>query len=240
MSVLPAEIDAVPPSEESVPAPETALPAIIVSEAVEPEDKFEESRPVALAPEWIGSMFSARLMAGLQTGVIAGLMTTAWFIFEAWRTGRPLWAVLNMISTVILGRSGYVYAFGIATIVGISIHLLVSALYGIIFSMLVSPRARPFFAANIGLLYSFAGFAFTFIWILPRFAPIMFRNAPRLEWAGAHFLGGMVLGLYPDMARSLLRRPLPVAVTTPEPVVETEVAPAAPDGLGSAIGDVRS
>lgn len=174
---------------------------------------------------WRGGLWSARLFAGLQAGVTAGVMTTCWFVFENWRTGRAPWVAINLISTAVLGRSGYVYGFGIATLIGLSLHLVVSGLYGLLFAVVVSPRIRPFMAANAGLVFSFSGFAFTFIWILPRFAPILYRNAPRLEWAGAHFLAGMVLGLYPDIARGL--------------VTQEDVAPSTPEALGTAISDVH-
>jgi hypothetical protein len=167
-------------------------------------------------------------------------MTTFWFIFENWRTARAPWAAINLISTAVLGRSGYIYGFGIATLVGLSLHLVVSGLYGLLFATFVSPRLRPFMAANAGLLFSFSGFAFTFIYILPRFAPILFRYAPRLQWAGAHFLAGMVLGLYPDMARGLMMSPPPPAPPPPpEPAAPIELVESTPEELGSAISDVR-
>src|ERR1019366_2299769 len=58
---------------------------------------------------------------------------------------------------------------------------------------------------------------FTFGWLLARLAPIMARHASRLEWAGVHLLAGMMLGLYPDFARSLLRHPLPEPAELPPP-----------------------
>ena len=162
-------------------------------------------------------------------------MTTIWFLFENWRTDRPLWSAINLISTVVLGRSGFVYGFGTATLVGLSLHLVVSGIYGLLFAILISPRTRPFMAANIGLLFSFSGYAVTFIWILPRFAPFLYRYAPRLEWAGAHFLAGMVLGLYPDVARGLVAPPpAPPAPDPPTPEPEPE-----PEELGSPISDVH-
>lgn len=168
-------------------------------------------------------------------------MTAIWFIFENFRTSRAPWAALNLISTTVLGRGGYVIGFGVATVIGLAIHLVVSGIYGVLFAMVVTPRVRPFLAANMGLLFSFIGFALTFIWILPRVAPYVFHYALRLQWAGAHFLGGMVLGLYPDMARRLMYRPpaaLPPAPLPPDepPAADLDHLPE----LGSPIGDAHS
>jgi hypothetical protein len=89
-----------------------------------------------------------------------------------------------------------------------------------IFASLLSPRTRPLVATNAGLLFSFGCYFFTFGWLLSRVAPLMARNASRLEWAGVHLLVGMMVGLYPDFARGLLRHPLPEPVELSQPELE--------------------
>jgi hypothetical protein len=204
------------------------------------------SRENQLQQPWVGSEWSARMMAGLQAGVIAGLMTAAWLILENWRTGLSPWVAINLISTAVLGRSGWVIGFGGATLVGLSLHLFIAGLHGTVFAVMFSPRTRPFMAANAGLLFSFTSFAVQFIWILPRFAPMLARNAPRLQFAGAHFLMGMVLGLYPEFARGFLRK-APAPPPEPEPVLSAPPAPlpvqleAAPDpAVGAQSTDPQS
>jgi hypothetical protein len=165
-------------------------------------------------------------MAGLQAGVLGGIVSGGWLVIESARAGRHAWSALNLVSTAMLGHSGYTLSFGLPTIAGISLHLVVAGIHGMIFATLLSPRTRPLLATNAGLLFSFGCYFLTFGWLLARLAPIMARNASPLEWAGVHLLTGMILGLYPDFARSLLRHPLPEPV---EPAVpELEAATASP------------
>jgi len=183
-----------------------------------------EARLAVLQP-WLGGEWSARLMAGLQAGVLAGLFSAAWLVIDSARADHHAWSALNLVSTAILGRSGYTLPFGLPTIAGFSLHLVVAGIHGIIFASLLSPRTRPLLATNAGLLFSFACYFLTFGWLLSRLAPIMARNASRLEWAGVHLLAGMTLGLYPDFARGLLRHPLPEPMEIP-PESEAAVATA--------------
>ena len=142
-------------------------------------------------------------MAGLQAGVLAGVFSAIWLVIESARAGRHAWSALNLISTAMLGRSGFTLFFGLPTLAGFSLHLVVAGIHGMIFAALLSPRTRPLVATNAGLLFSFGCYFFTFGWLISRIAPMMARNASRLEWAGVHLLVGMMLGLYPDFARGL-------------------------------------
>jgi hypothetical protein len=162
-------------------------------------------------------------MAGLQAGVLAGICTAAWLVIESARAGRHAWSALNLVSTALLGRSGFTVSFGLPTISGLALHLVVAGIHGMLFACILSPRTRPLLATNAGLVFSFGCYFLTFGWLLARMAPIMARNASRLEWAGVHLLAGMMLGLYPDFARGLMRHPLP----PPQPVQmpEPEAAP---------------
>ena len=169
-------------------------------------------------------------MAGLQAGVLAGVFSAIWLVIESARAGRHAWSALNLISTAMLGRSGFTLFFGLPTLAGFSLHLVVAGIHGMIFAALLSPRTRPLVATNAGLLFSFGCYFFTFGWLISRIAPMMARNASRLEWAGVHLLVGMMLGLYPDFARGLLRHPLPppVEAAPPELPPASETAPADP------------
>ena len=188
-----------------------------------------EARPAVPQP-WLGGQWSARLMAGLQAGVLAGVFSAVWLVIESARAGRHAWSALNLISTAILGRSGYTLFFGLPTIAGLSLHLVVAGIHGMIFACLLSPRTRPLLATNAGLLFSFCCYFVTFGWLISRVAPIMWRNASRLEWAGVHLLAGMMLGLYPDFARNLLRHPLPEPVGPSPPELPPAGDPA-PDAM---------
>src|SRR5579871_1730055 len=141
-------------------------------------------------------------------------------VVESARAGRHAWSALNLVSTALLGHSGYTLSFGLPTIAGLSLHLVVAGIHGVIFALLIPPRTRPLLATNAGLLFSFACYFLTWGWLVSRLAPIVSRNASRLEWAGVHLIVGMMLGLYPDIARGLLRHPVPQPVEIESAPVE--------------------
>jgi hypothetical protein len=180
-------------------------------------------------------------MAGLQAGMLAGVFSAAWLVIESARAGRHAWSALNLVSTAILGHAGYTLFFGLPTIAGLSLHLVVAGIHGLIFAAILSPRTRPLVDTNAGLLFSFSCYFFTFGWLIPRLAPIMWRNASRLEWAGVHLLVGMMLGLYPDFARRLLRHPLPEPVEPSPPELPvagaSEIAAADPVAEASQLAE---
>lgn len=186
---------------------------------------------------WQGGEWSARLMAGLHAGVLAGVLGDIWLVVESVRVGRPAWEAVNLVSTAILGRSGYTLRFGLASVAGLSLHMVMTGLFGVVFAILLGPRTRPLFSAYAGLLFSFGCFVLNFGWILPRVAPIVSHNASRFQWAGVHFLTGMILGLYPEFARGLLRKPLPPPALLPPatdpPTIDSSVTAAALPAIDS-------
>ncbi len=157
--------------------------------------------------------WAVRLLAGLEAGVLAGMMMSGWLMIESLRTGHTISSAPNLISTALLGRQGLTSSFGMATLTGLSLHLMMAGLHGVIFASLLAPTARPLWAANAGVLYALASYTVFFGWLLSRMAPILYQRASRPEWMGGFFLFGVILGLYPDLARSL-RTP---ATAAPEP-----------------------
>ena len=188
------------------------------------------NEPVVSAGTFPPNSWFARLLAGTEAGVLAGLMIAGWFVFENWRTARMPWVIINLLSTPLLGRNAWVVGLSGATIIGLALLLVSAGVNGAVFAVLLPPRTRPLLAANAGLLFSFSCFALDFLWVYPRYAPMVARNAPRLQFAGAHFLMGMVLGLYPDLARALTRHPQTALSTqhsalSTEPALSTETEP---------------
>ena len=151
-------------------------------------------------PQGVTGLWSGRLLAGLQAGVLAGLCMTGWLMMESLRRGQPVWSTPNLVSTVLLGRRGLDPTFGAATLAGLSLLVVVAGMHGIVFAALMPPASGPLWAANAGVLFSLSSYGFFFGWALGYLAPLFSQRASRPAWIGAHFLFGMILGLYPDFA----------------------------------------
>lgn len=149
----------------------------------------------------------ARLLAGLEAGVLAGLIMTAWLMLGNLRRGQTFWTTPNLVSTALLGRAGLQTTFGPATVEGLSLQVVAAGLHGLVFAALVPPTLRALWVVNAGILFSLSSYGFFFGWALRRLAPLLALHAPRPAWLGAFFLFGTALGFYPSFASGLLPRP---------------------------------
>jgi hypothetical protein len=172
------------------------------------------------------SFWPQRLAGGLQAGVLAGLIMAGWLMLEGLRHDQTIWTNANLVSTVLAGRQGLRSTFGMHTVAGLALHLVVAGLHGLLLAVLLSPLVRPLWAVNASVLFSIASYWISFGWMIGQWAPMMASRASRPAWFGAHVLFGVMLGLYPDFARSLMPKVAPEpAPAEPAPV---EAAPAEP------------
>ena len=173
----------------------------------------------------------ARLLAGLEAGVLAGMIMTAWLMLGNLRRGQTFWTTPNLVSTAILGRAGLRTSFGAASLEGLSLQVVMAGLHGVVFAVLVPPTLRAVWAVNAGILFSLASYGFFFGWALKQLAPLVAMLAPRPTWLGAFFLFGVALGFYPHFVRDLLPRPESPGQDSrpnPNPVSGVERSPTSP------------
>lgn len=149
----------------------------------------------------------ARLLAGLEAGVLGGIVMTVWLMLGSLGRGQTFWAAPNLVSTALLGRAGLETAFGPATVEGLSLEVVMAGLHGIVFALLVPPTLRALSVVSAGILFALASYGFFFGWVLRRLAPLLILHAPRPAWLGAFFLFGMALGFYPSFTSVLLSSP---------------------------------
>ncbi len=164
---------------------------------------MDPSQPKTGLPSLGG--WPARLLAGLQAGVLAGLVMAAWLMLENLRNGQPSWIPFNQISTALLGYAGLRTTFGVPTLVGLSLHVVMAGLHGAAFAVVVPPTVRAFSAACAGVLLSLVSYGFFFGWAFERMAPLFLSRASRPAWLGACFLFGAAWGFYGFFVRELLR-----------------------------------
>ena len=170
-------------------------------------------------------VWPARVLAGLQAGVLAGFVMAAWLMLENLRRGQPVWMAFNQISTVLLGYAGLKTTFGGPTLVGLSLQLVMAGLHGAVFAVVVPPTVRALSASSAGVLLSLGSYSLFFGWALQRMAPLFLSRASRPAWLGACFLFGAAWGFYGVFVRELLRPEIPpVQVLSAEPVsgIESE------------------
>jgi len=139
----------------------------------------------------------ARLLAGLQVGMLGGLGILAWLIaLSYWRFRAP-WALMNLFAaslqnTVYWGRS-----FSFFTLTGIAAHLFICGLLGIFIGW-VLPRPRSETAVSFaGLMFGIIISLLAYEMLWRRYVPGLNEHLAPAALLIAHLIFGMCLAQFP-------------------------------------------
>jgi uncharacterized membrane protein YagU involved in acid resistance len=134
----------------------------------------------------------ARLLRGAVGGILAGLVFAAVTMWFADSTGGKANMPLHMISTIVKGDKAM--AAGSTSVgVGVAVHLVLSALFGMLFALAV-PRFRSNgTVALAGTLYGVVLYVVNFLLLTP-LAFTTFQDANQPFELFAHMVFGTLLG----------------------------------------------
>lgn len=156
-----------------------------------------------------------RLLAGLQVGILGGLVILGWFVvLSSWYFRTP-WALVNLFSASIRDSATWSYAFARTTWTGMAAHLFACGVLGMFIGW-VLPRPHA------GLRISLAGLAFgvvlslmvyEFFW--RRYVPLLNTYVPAVAILIVHLLFGLSLAQFPRFYSRLADEPPPSAPEEP-------------------------
>lgn len=152
----------------------------------------------------VGTNTAGIALAGLQAGVLAGLVALIYLMLDGAIRGRGLWAFANLVSATIYHGRPLSPSFRWATLAGVALHLILSGLVGIAFTFLIvrfaSKPVRGYLVAGcLGLIWYYT--ACRFLW--PSINPAVVVYQPFPGMLLAHLLFGFCLGLAPSFAREI-------------------------------------
>lgn len=136
-------------------------------------------------------------LAGIQAGVLGGFAMLVWMALSSVVYGRSPWILANLMASVLYGRAVLRASFGMYTVAGAALIVVIGGLIGVAFAMLVGGHANRVRVALLGILAGLVWYYFSqaLFWNrLGVFAGI--HTAPAATMAG-HLLYGLVLGRYP-------------------------------------------
>lgn len=88
--------------------------------------------------------------AGAIGGVIGGLAIAALGMAYGAASGRGLWTLPNSIGGIILGpRREDARSFGVATLVGVALHIFLSAVFGVVIVLLAQDFTHAYIATGL-------------------------------------------------------------------------------------------
>lgn len=142
------------------------------------------------------------ISGGIIAGIIAGLVMAAFSMMYAAMVGVGFFTPLRLIAAALAGVTALIDGGGILTL-GVAIHMMASAVFGIIFAALLPRRTSGGAAFGLGLVYGVVVWAvMTFIG-LPAVNPVMGARVAlmRGSWFFEHLLFGAVLAITPALVR---------------------------------------
>lgn len=140
---------------------------------------------------------------GAVAGIIAGIVMAMFTMMYAGMMGMGFWMPLRLIAATLFGVDALVGTGGVL-FVGLVLHMVVSAVFGIIFAAIVGARTSGAAAVGWGLIYGVA------IWAVMGFLVVPVANStmnPRLPMmAGAFFIEHLLFGITLGITPALMRR----------------------------------
>jgi hypothetical protein len=149
----------------------------------------------AARPDWI-TQKTLDILAGIEIGVIGGVLLVVWLAISAPLVGQPWWSILNLFASHSYGVRIVREGPGMVTLSGIAIQILTAGIVGAI-TGLITPGGRLF-----GLAISFIWYALCYGFLWKRYAP-MVLYAPQPLLVIGFFLYGSALGWHSQIASQL-------------------------------------
>jgi hypothetical protein len=157
-----------------------------------------QNGPARLKREYL-----CNVLAGLETGVLAGAVLLVWFALSSVAAGRSAWAIPGRLAAVVYRSELSSGEWMPRAVVGAAVEIAGAGLIGILFGIAVRPVHSPRRILLLGLL---SGLGWYYCWraLLPRGYGAG-GDAFHPGWPAliGHLLFGMSLALYPRLLRGV-------------------------------------
>jgi hypothetical protein len=160
-------------------------------------------------------------LAGLQAAMLGVLWMLAWLGIDSSWDRRGFWYEENLFSSFFYGGDAIRSSFGVKTMPGLALYLLVYGILGCIFALALRNRVRPLRLLIAGLIFALGWFYLSFHVLWKSAMPLVYLLYADRPMVVAHLIFGVCLARFPAYF------PMPqVAAATaapdPAPPVESE------------------
>lgn len=150
----------------------------------------------------MSAMFT--MLAGLQTGILSGIWMLLLLSLISLRHGRSVWSASNLFATLFYGEEALRRGLRWFTLSGASLHLVVSALLGILFAFATSSIENRTYLRLLGVGSAIAWYWICDEWLWENWTPYLSLYAARFDMVAGHMLFGYLLAAYPRYRRALV------------------------------------
>ena len=143
---------------------------------------------------WEPSRALARLLSGIEAGIIGGIAMLALLVAGSLMRGDPWWTVPNLLGTTFYGIRAFRGAPNQATLSGAAFHMVIAGIVGAVFGILcggIEPRRRLVLAGTLAGLVWY-GLADAVFW--RQINPLVPMYSPQPATLLSHALFGACLG----------------------------------------------
>src|SRR2546429_9715152 len=77
------------------------------------------------------------VMAGVEAGVLGGLFMMVWLALLSLLQGRSMWSMPNLLASTFYGEAALRRGFRWTSLSGVALHVIVSAMAGLLFGLAV-------------------------------------------------------------------------------------------------------
>jgi hypothetical protein len=144
------------------------------------------------------------LLAGVETGIVGGVVALAWMVVHSLWSGLSPWAYPNLLASTFYGETTLRPGFHWATLSGLALALFVSGLLGIAFGLVVQDRSRRLRVVFLGLAFALIWYYVSYGLLWRRVNRLVSLYSPERAVVAAHLLYGVVLGMFPGRLIKLL------------------------------------
>ncbi len=109
------------------------------------------------------------VMAGVEAGVLGGLFMMAWLATLSLLQGRSIWSMPNLLASTFYGEAALRRGFRWTSLSGVALHVIVSAMAGLLFGLAVGgivSRGRVMLlglAAGVAWYFLSVGFFWNYV-----------------------------------------------------------------------------
>jgi len=190
------------------------------------ESPVVEAAPNSLSPAVLevrtraGGLACA--LAGLQAGMLGALAMLVWLGIDSSLGRRSFWSEENLFASLFYGGDAVRAGFGVKTLAGVALYLIMYSLLGAIFAFAVRSRFRPMRNVLLALAFALGWYYLSFHLLWKTAMPLVYLLYADRPMVAAHLIYGACLAAFPAYlpGRETNHR-LDAIVAEPAPPLET-------------------
>jgi len=137
------------------------------------------------------------LLAGLQAGMLGAIWMLAWLgVSSSWQN-QGFWNSENLFATAFYGSDALRSDFGLKTLPGLALYLLLYSVLGGVFALALRNRFPPFRLMLAGILFALGWFYLSFHLIWKSAMPLVYLLYSDRPMVVGHLLYGICVGRFP-------------------------------------------